>query len=304
MCKCGTITLCTIQLGIKFRRIYFNMKITIIGLGLIGGSVCKAIKKYTNHEVLGYGRNKITLQKALDCNAIDAVADTLKIADMTIVCTPPDNAFKFMQDNAMNFKKDSIVADVCGVKGQLAIDTHNILKSCGVNFVGTHPMAGKERYGFDNSNADLFQRANFIVTPVEDTDKKSLDEVVQLAKDIGFGRIIYSTPFDHDKVIAYTSQLAHVVSNAYVKSPTMAIEFGFSGGSFQDMTRVATVNEDMWTELFFSNRECLIDEIDILLKNLQEYKVALEKNNPEMMKNLLREGRILKEDNLRKHGKL
>jgi prephenate dehydrogenase len=280
------------------------MKITVVGLGLIGGSICKAIKKYTSHEVLGYGRNKATLQKALDCNAIDKAIDSLDVADLTIVCTPPENAFKFMQENAPNFKKGSIVADVCGVKGQFAVDTHNALKACGVNFVGTHPMAGKERFGFDNSTADLFLHANFIVTPVEDTDPHSVDVVVELANSLGFGRIIHSSPFEHDKVIAYTSQLAHVVSNAYVKSPTMDIEFGFSGGSFQDMTRVATVNEDMWTDLFFSNRECLIDEIDTLLKNLKEYKVALENNDPETMRTLLREGRILKENNLRKHGKL
>mgnify|MGYP004522625011 FL=1 len=280
------------------------MKITVIGLGLIGGSICKAIKKYTSHEVLGYGRNKVTLQKALDCNAIDSITDSLDIADITIVCTPPDNAFKFMQDNACNFKKGSIVADVCGIKGQYVVDTSRVLKSCGVNFVGTHPMAGKERYGFDNSTADLFLKANFIVTPVDDTDENSLNTIVKLAQDIGFGRVIHATPFNHDKVIAYTSQLAHIVSNAYVKSPTMDIEFGFSGGSFQDMTRVATVNEEMWTELFFSNRECLLNEVDILLKNLQEYKVALEENNPEMMKNLLHDGRVLKENNLKKHGKL
>lgn len=280
------------------------MKITVIGLGLIGGSICKAIKKYTSHEVLGYGRNKSTLQKALNCNAIDSITENLNVADLTIVCTPPENAFKFMQEHAKDFKINSIVADVCGVKGQLAIDTHNALKSCGVNYVGTHPMAGKEKFGFDNSISDLFLHANFIVTPLEDTNPDSVNTVTNLAKDIGFGRIIHSTPFEHDKVIAYTSQLAHVVSNAYVKSPTMDIEFGFSGGSFQDMTRVATVNEDMWTDLFFSNRQCLIDEIDTLLKNLKEYKVALEENNPDMMRNLLRDGRILKENNLRKHGKL
>lgn len=280
------------------------MKITIVGLGLIGGSICRAIKKYTSHEVLGYGRNKITLQKALNCNAIDKITENLSEADITIVCTPPENAFKFIQEHAKDFKSNSIVADVCGVKGQFVIDTHNVLKSYGVNFVGTHPMAGKEKFGFDNSTPDLFLNANFIVTPLNDTNSNSIDVIVKLAKDIGFGRIIHATPFEHDKVIAYTSQLAHVVSNAYVKSPTMDIEFGFSGGSFQDMTRVATVNEDMWTDLFFDNRECLIQELDILLKNLKEYKVALEENNPDMMRNLLRDGRILKENNLKKHGKL
>lgn len=280
------------------------MKITIVGLGLIGGSICRAIKKYTSHEVLGYGRNKITLQKALNCNAIDKITENLSEADITIVCTPPENAFKFIQEHAKDFKSNSIVADVCGVKGQFVIDTHNVLKSYGVNFVGTHPMAGKEKFGFDNSTPDLFLNANFIVTPLDDTNSNSIDVIVKLAKYIGFGRIIHATPFEHDKVIAYTSQLAHVVSNAYVKSPTMDIEFGFSGGSFQDMTRVATVNEDMWTDLFFDNRECLIQELDILLKNLKEYKVALEENNPNMMRNLLRDGRILKENNLKKHGKL
>lgn len=280
------------------------MIITVVGLGLIGGSICKAIQKYTDHEVLGYGRNRATLQRALDCHAIDGIAETLDVADLTIVCTPPENAFRSMQEWASRFKVGSTVADVCGVKGQLAVDTHRALEAHGVHYVGTHPMAGKERFGFDNSVADLFQGANFIVTPVDGTDEDALNGVVELAKAIGFGRIIHASPFDHDRVIAYTSQLAHVVSNAYVKSPTMAIEFGFSGGSFQDMTRVATVNEDMWTDLFFSNRQCLIDELDVLMENLQKYRDALQGDDRETMRTLLREGRVLKEDNLRKHGKL
>ncbi len=280
------------------------MKITVIGLGLIGGSICKAIKKYTNNQVYGYGRNKETLNKALNCYAIDQITDDLSIADMTIVCTPPDNAFSFMQLNADKFKKGSIVADVCGIKGQHAVDTNSILKSAGVNYVGTHPMAGKERAGFDNSDADLFLNANFIVTPLEDTNKEKLMEVVVLAKEMGFGRIIHATPFDHDKIIAYTSQLAHVVSNAYVKSPTMEIELGFSGGSFQDMTRVATVNEYMWTDLFFDNRECLLNEVTTLIENLKEYQKALADNDREKMISLLRDGRVLKEENLKKHGRL
>lgn len=277
------------------------MKILIVGLGLIGGSYCKAISSYTNHEVYGLDSNPDVIESAVKCGCIKSGSDITELDrfDMVIVCLHPVPAKKFMTENIKRFKKGCILSDVCGIKGQMTVDVTKIAAEHGVNYVGTHPMAGKEHFGFDFSDGSLFISANFIITPIEETDKNSVLEVEKLAKEMGFGKIVETTPFDHDSIIAYTSQLAHVVSSAYVKSPTMQKELGFSAGSFKDMTRIATLNESMWTTLFMANRECLLFEIDELIKNLSSYRDAIAEKDNEKLEQLLRDGRILKEENLR-----
>jgi prephenate dehydrogenase len=168
-----------------------------------------------------------------------------------------------------------------------------------MRYMGIHPMAGKEFGGYSNSTPDLFCKANFIVAPFDDDDPKDTEILKNLAKEIGAGKIVVTTPENHDKMIAYTSQLAHIVSSAYVKSPELGLECGFSGGSFQDMTRIATMNEKMWTDLFMQNRDNLIFELDTLIENLNKYRSALESHNSDEMLTLIAEGRKLKEDNLR-----
>lgn len=281
------------------------MKILVVGLGLIGGSYCKAITKYTSHEVYGLNRNPKVIEDAVKCGCIIRGVDTseLDLFDMVIVCLHPQPTEQFMKENISKFKKGCILTDVCGIKGQMTIDMTKLAAEHGVNYVGTHPMAGKERFGFDFSDSSLFIGANFIVTPLPETDKNSVLTVETLARDMGFGNIVETTPFDHDSIIAYTSQLAHVVSSAYVKSPTMQKELGFSAGSFKDMTRVATLNETMWTTLFMSNRDCLVFEIDELIKHLTEYRNAIAENDSQTLEKLLRDGRILKEENLKKRTK-
>lgn len=281
------------------------MKILVVGLGLIGGSYCKAITKYTSHEVYGLNRNPKVIEDAVKCGCIIRGVDTseLDLFDMVIVCLHPQPTEQFMKENISKFKKGCILTDVCGIKGQMTIDMTKLAAEHGVNYVGTHPMAGKERFGFDFSDSSLFIGANFIVTPLPETDKNSVLTVETLARDMGFGNIVETTPFDHDSIIAYTSQLAHVVSSAYVKSPTMQKELGFSAGSFKDMTRVATLNETMWTTLFMSNRDCLVFEIDELIKHLTEYRNAIVENDSQTLEQLLRDGRILKEENLKKRTK-
>ncbi|MBQ8435912.1 MAG: prephenate dehydrogenase [Oscillospiraceae bacterium] len=278
------------------------MKILVVGLGLIGGSYCKAITSYTNHEVYGLDNNSAVIESAEKCGCIKNGADIseLKKFDMVIVCLHPVPAKQFMCENMERFKKGAILSDVCGIKGQMTVELTNLAAEYGVNYVGTHPMAGKERFGFDFSDGALFIGANFIVTPTENTDKDSVLAVEKLAKKMGFKKIVESSPFDHDSIIAYTSQLAHVVSSAYVKSPTMQKEFGFSAGSFKDMTRIATLNESMWTSLFLANKDCLVFEIDELIKNLTDYRDAIKNNDSENLEKLLRDGRILKEENIRK----
>ena len=160
-------------------------------------------------------------------------------------------------------------------------------------------MAGKEFGGYSNSSSDLFQRANFIVTPFEDSKESDIELLKSLASEIGAGKIVVTSPDNHDKMIAYTSQLAHIVSSAYVKSPELKLECGFSGGSFQDMTRIATMNEKMWTDLFMQNRDNLIFELDTLIDNLNKYSHALRFGDSEELLELIAEGRKLKEDNLR-----
>lgn len=277
------------------------MIITVAGLGLIGGSFCKAIKNKTEHTVLGYDINPDVVENALRDGSIDGKCDDLSVSDLTIVCLYPDATKKFITENAENFKKDSIVIDSCGIKKTVVDAVDDILRKNDVIFIGVHPMAGREFSGYDYSIPTLYDGASFIMTPSEDTPEESLRVVETLAKDIGFGKIVKTTPENHDSVIAYTSQLAHIVSSAYIKSPTLRNECGFSAGSFKDLTRVAKLNEDMWTGLFLQNKEPLLFEIRTIIEKLEEYYKALDENDSDVLRELLREGRILKEESLAKN---
>lgn len=275
------------------------MNILVIGLGLIGGSICKALSDRTSHAIWGYDRDKNTLEQALDFGCISSAVSENEFsnADMVIVCLHPLASRSFMETNIPKFKSNCIVFDVCGIKGQMVSDITDLALQYNIHYVGTHPMAGKEHSGFEFSDKDLFNGANFIVTPIDKTDSDALEIVITLAEQIGFGQIIKTDPFEHDNIIAYTSQLAHIVSSAYVKSPTLEKEKGFSGGSFQDMTRIATLNEDMWTNLFLLNRDSLIFEIDTLTNNLTLYRDAISENDSNKLRELLRDSRILNENN-------
>lgn len=281
------------------------MKILVVGLGLIGGSYCKAITSYTSHEVYGFDLDNSVIEEAVKCGCIKSGAkeSDFNSFDMIIVALHPNAAISFINNSISKFRNGAILTDVCGIKGEIVSDFTEKAAEYGIYYVGTHPMAGKERFGFEFSDGSLFIGANFIVTPIDSTDKNSLLTVETLAKDMGFGKIVETSPFEHDSVIAYTSQLAHVVSSAYVKSPTMQKELGFSAGSFKDMTRIATLNESMWTSLFLANKDCLIYEIDQLIEHLSEYRKAISENDPQVLEKLLKDGRLLKEDNLRQRTK-
>lgn len=275
------------------------MKIAVVGLGLIGGSFCKAIKAYTHHICLGVGRdiNSKSVQMALHQDAIDKaiIPEQVGEADLTIVCLHPQGIIDFILENQQYFRPGSIVMDAGGVKESIVCAVNDVLQKRGVTFIGAHPMAGREFSGFAYSLPDLYKGASIILTPVGDVPEEAKRIVEQLARDLKFGRIVYTTPQEHDRTIAFTSQLAHVVSSAYIKSPTVKNESGFSAGSFKDLTRVAKLNEDMWTELFLMNQPALLYEIDMIIKSLQEYRDALANQDAETMHNLLRDGRVLKE---------
>lgn len=271
------------------------MKIVAVGLGLIGGSLCKAIKKHTNHLVGGIDIDRKTVKMALSQNAIDYEAKDVSEADITIVSLFPPTIISFIKENADLFKEGSIVIDTGGIKKAIVDEVTPILAERGVTFIGVHPMAGREFSGFEYSLDNLFDDASFIMTPTESTPKEEINIIEDLAHSIHFKKVVKATPEEHDKIIAFTSQLAHVVSNAYIKSPTHQQQLGFSAGSFQDLTRVAKLNENMWTPLFLMNKEPLLFEIDYIMARLGEYRKAIAEDNSETLRKLLRDGRILKE---------
>ncbi|MBR1430713.1 prephenate dehydrogenase [Ruminococcus sp.] len=276
------------------------MKILVVGLGLIGGSLCKALKKYTYHTVAGCDINRDIENAALRDVALDEVFDgNYEGYDLIVISLFPEGTERFFAENASKIEKNTLITDVCGIKGDFSQRMKNIAERNGLRYVGIHPMAGKEFGGYYNSTAELFVKANFIIAPFVDSQQSDIDLLNGLAKEVGAGKIVITSPENHDKMIAYTSQLAHIVSSAYVKSPELGLECGFSGGSFQDMTRIATMNEKMWTDLFMQNREHLQYELDTLIDNLKKYSEALKNGDADGMRALIAEGRELKEENLR-----
>lgn len=272
------------------------MIITAVGLGLIGGSMCKAIKKHTNHTVYGIDTNKETIAMALSQNAIDKETDDLSLADLTIVSLYPTDAIDYITSNAHRFKKGSIVIDTCGIKKAVTDSVTPVLDEQGVTFIGAHPMAGREFSGFEYSLDNLFDEASFIITPTDSVPQAKLNLLEDFAYSIHFKKVVFASPEEHDQIIAFTSQLAHVVSNAYIKSPTHQKQLGFSAGSFQDLTRVAKLNEVMWTPLFMLNKKPLCFEIDYIIDRLTEYRDAMQSGDSDRLCELLKEGRILKEE--------
>lgn len=273
------------------------MLIGVVGLGLIGGSLAKAIKYNTENTVLGYDIDLNVLLKAKLLGAVDGELTEEKIpeCDMIITGLYPQSTKDFINANAAKFKKGAIVVDTCGVKGYVCEDMWKTAKENGFVFIGAHPMAGLHYSGFEHSQVTLFNNASMVLVPSKDVNINDLEKVKKLFLSIGFTDIQLTTPEKHDKLIAFTSQLAHVVSNAYVKSPTAKEHKGFSAGSYKDLTRVAKLNETMWTELFLENDEYLIKEIDGIIENLQQYSAALKARDEKTLRQLLKDGRECKE---------
>lgn len=273
------------------------MKIGIVGLGLIGGSLAKAIKKNTDCICFGIDINKTTIAAALSQEAVDGEisVDELDRCDVAVICLYPQQTIDFIRENKKRFKKGGIVIDTCGVKGEIVNASEKLLADEGVRFLGCHPMAGREFSGFAYSVDNLFEKASFIMTPTDNTPMSAVKEISRLAYNIGFAKCVVASPEEHDEVIAFTSQLAHIVSSAYVKSPSLMKQAGFSAGSFKDLTRVAKLNEDMWTTLFMMNKKPLVSEISHIIKCLEDYRSALENEDHDKLHSLLKEGRELKE---------
>lgn len=268
------------------------MKIAVIGLGLIGGSLAKACKQNAGNVVLGYDISESVALKAKLVGAIDKVITPADIgeADVVFVALYKAQTIEFVKANATKFKKGAIVMDCAGTKRGICEELSAVASAHGFYFVGSHPMAGREQSGFEYSRDNLFDNASMLLTPTAGTPIEVLAKIKAICKDIGFAEVVITTPEHHDEVIAFTSQLAHVVSNAYVKSPTAKIQRGYSAGSYRDMTRVAYMNVPMWRELFFDNKDNLCNEIDTLIKNLTELKGAIKAGDAKGLTKLLEEG--------------
>ena len=272
------------------------MNIAVVGLGIIGGSFCKAIKKYTDHYVIGINRSYETAKKALEVGAIDEIgtAETLGKADLIIVSMYPQAVIDFIRENGKYIRKDAIVTDASGIKRAICPELEALSKEFGFVFVGSHPMAGKEKNGFDVSDAELYKGASYIITPCG-AEQKYVDIVSDFALSIGFGTVKITTPEEHDRMIAFTSQLPHVLACSYVLSPCCPNHKGFSAGSYRDVSRVANINSKLWSELFLENKEPLVKELDILIENITQIIDAIKKEDRETLTDLLEQGHKVKQ---------
>jgi prephenate dehydrogenase len=272
------------------------MNIGIIGLGLIGGSFAKAYKA-AGQTVYAHDIDKGILDFAILSGAADAPLDddALRKCGLILIAVYPQAAIKFLEETARHIKPETTVIDCCGTKKNICAAGFQAAARYGFTFVGGHPMAGTEQSGFKHSKANMFKGAPMIIVPPVYDDILFLEKIKCLLAPAEFGKLTVTTAEKHDAMIAFTSQLAHLVSNAFIKSPTVLEHKGYSAGSYKDLTRVAWLNEQLWAELFMENREYLLYELDLLLAFLGEYREALKNEDFDSLRSLLRDGRCLKE---------
>ncbi|MBQ3132659.1 MAG: prephenate dehydrogenase/arogenate dehydrogenase family protein [Clostridia bacterium] len=271
--------------------------VLIVGLGLIGGSLAMALTRSGKYIVVGADCCLQTVEEALDAGAIARPADpnSWGEADIVMLCVAPLTAVELLKQHIGELRANTVVTDVCGVKGAIVADCTAICRPHGVHFVGAHPMAGREKNGFEHADGDLFRQASYILTPDADTPETAVDAVRDLAMAVGCARVTVTTPENHDRMIAYTSQIPHVLAGSYVSSPCCAEHVGYAAGSYRDVSRVATIDETLWSELFLLNREALGAELDELIGHLQAYRDALTVADRDRLQELIRFGRECKQ---------
>ncbi len=273
------------------------MLIGIVGLGLIGGSFAKAYSA-AGHMVAAKDIDNSVLQFAMLSGAVhlELTREKLPECDLILVCTYPQAAIDFLEQEGPYFGKKPVVIDCCGTKRVLVQEGTRLAEEYGFLYVGGHPMAGTQFSGFKYARANLYQGAPMVIIPPRYDDIELLERIKFLLRPAGFATITVTTAEKHDAMIAFTSQLAHIVSSAYIKSPSATKHKGMSAGSYRDMTRVAWLNPQMWAELFLDNRDFLLKEIDTLIDNLSAYRGAIDRGDREQLEQLLLEGKLRKEE--------
>ena len=273
------------------------MNVGILGLGLIGGSLARAYA-LEGHTVYAIQRNETMLSFAMLAGAVHGKLneETIPKCDLILLAIYPDGSASWLEKNAHLISKDALVLDCCGVKQEICSRCFPIAREYGFTFVGGHPMAGSQFSGFKYSRADLFSGAPMVLVPPVFDDIALLQRVKDALKPCHFGFFSVTTAQEHDKMIAFTSQMPHILSNAFIKSPTALKHKGFSAGSYKDLTRVAWLNPQMWAELFLENRDNVLFELDYYIESLKQYQQAIRDNDMDALARLLDEGKKRKEE--------
>lgn len=271
--------------------------IGVVGLGLIGGSYAKAYRENTSCRIFGADKDSAVVSAAVEEGTLEGelTEDRIPECDLLLVALYPEAIIEYVTAVADRIRPGAFVIDTGGLKRNVCQALFPIASEHGFTFIGGHPMAGKKTSGYKHSTGSLFKGASMILVPDDVTEFDTLATARAIFAPCGFGRITICSAEKHDEMIAFTSELAHIVSNAYMKSPTALQHKGFSAGSYKDMTRVAWLNETMWTEIFMDNRDNLIKELDSIIHSLGEYREALEDQDRKRLWNLLHDGKMAKE---------
>ncbi len=275
---------------IRVIKMESDFKVAVIGLGLIGGSLAYALRGFRRALITGCDINPKTRAAALKNKAVsevyDNAGDAIEGADLVVFCTYPDSIGGLIDENRARFKKGAVVSEVCGVKSGVSRRIRAALPD-GVDYVGGHPMAGKEVDGFENASSELFWMSGFIITPDKNSKESSIALLREMAKYIGATRIAMADPDEHDRVIAYTSDLMHVAASALCLDYPPEMNRAYTAGAFRDCTRVARINGELWSSLFISNKKNVVSEIDRLIGSLEKIRVLVEKADRENLEKLL-----------------
>lgn len=267
------------------------METLVVGLGLIGGSVARRLNGFRNTYITGIDKDKKTLELAKADGVIDAgfteSAEAVADADFIILCLYPKANVEFINKNRQYLKKGCVITDVSGVKGYMVSNLRELLPDY-VDYVGAHPMAGREVGGYQSSTDTLFEKASFLITPTPENKPESISLVREMAEYIGCAHVVTTTPEEHDAMIAYTSQLMHVVAVALCDNPVLERSEFFSAGSLRDCTRVANINEVMWSELFLENKEQLSERIDEMQTSLSKIRTALDEDDEAELRRIMK----------------
>lgn len=273
------------------------MNVGILGLGLIGGSLARAYSK-AGHTVFACEQDANMLLFAQLAGSVSGTLneETIPTCDLLLLAIYADGSASWLENNAPLVSKSALVIDCCGIKAAICERCFPLAKEYGFTFIGGHPMAGSHNSGFKYSRSNLFQGAPMVLVPPCFDDPELLQWAEDCLEPCKFGSFSITTAEEHDKAIAFTSQMPHIVSNAYIKSPTALQHRGFSAGSYKDLTRVAWLNPNMWAELFLSNKENILFELDAYINSLQKYIDAISSEDENTLIALLDEGRRIKEE--------
>jgi prephenate dehydrogenase len=260
------------------------MNVVIIGLGIIGGSYAKGLSK-KGYNVYGVDKDLVTIEYAKEngiimdgsCNP----KDYLPFADLVVIGLYPNDVIPFIRNNIGNFKDGSVITDVSGIKTKICYEATSLIDNA--YFVGSHPMAGREKVGIKFSDENIFKGTNFLMCPIDGTSDYAIEVVSKMAYDLGFANVHKISPEFHDEMIAYTSQLTHAIAVSLVNISNDESTKKFIGDSYRDLTRIAMINEKLWSELFLDNKEALIKQINDFQNELESLKKAISSENYEVL---------------------